>query len=99
MGGVNIEYGAVELFSGCSSMGLYKITTEEIKAMDGDAVFNKFQLRLLKRAKEVYIGVGLLNVWKIINDLKRIVGDAPLPRPNFADWSVRNILSTARIAP
>jgi hypothetical protein len=97
MGGVNIEYGAVERFSGFSSIGLYKMTIDEINAMDGDAAFNKFRLRLLKRAKDVYIGVGLRSVWNIINDLKGIVGDAPLPRPNFADWSVRNILSTARI--
>ena len=97
MGGVNIEYGAVEKFSGVSSMGLYKITIDEINTMVGDAAFNKFQLRLLKKAKEVYVNVGLQDVWNVINDLKGIVGDAPLPRPNFADWSVKNILDTARI--
>jgi hypothetical protein len=99
LGGANIEYGAVEKFSGFSSMGSYQIITEQVEAMDGDAAFNKFQLRLLKRTKDVYIGVGLLDVWKTINNLKRIVGDAPLPMPNFADWSVRKILSTARIRP
>jgi hypothetical protein len=89
LGGVNIEYGAVETFSGTSSMGDYKITFQDIEAMPASAAFNKFQIRLDKRAKDVYVAVGLLDVWRIINRLKAILGDAPLLRPNFADWTVR----------
>jgi hypothetical protein len=101
LGGVNIEYGAVETFSGSSSVADYKITFQEIEAMpESDAsAFNKFQIRLEKKAKDVYVAVGLLSVWQLINRLKAMVGDAPLARPNFADWSFRNIISTTQISP
>jgi hypothetical protein len=101
LGGVRISYGAVEKFSGVNSMGDYKITFQDIDAMPASdaTAFNKFQIRLEKRAKDVYVAVGLLDVWKTINHLKALVGDAPLPRPNFADWSFRNLISTAQIPP
>jgi hypothetical protein len=53
------------------------------------APFNKFQIRLLKRVKDVYVGVSLLTVWNTVNNLKKLVGDPPLPAPGFADWSFR----------
>jgi hypothetical protein len=100
LGGVSIEYGAVEKFSGFSSMADYKITFQEIEGMNETDAYNKFQIRLLKKVKDVYIGVGLLDVWNMINDLRGMVGDSPLPRPNFADWSFRKeIISTAQIRP
>jgi hypothetical protein len=87
--GANIEYGAVEKFSGYSSMANYQLSfgTDFEQDSSDPTPYNKFQLRLLKRAKDVYTSVGLLKVWKTINNLKTIVGDSPLPRPNFADWS------------
>jgi hypothetical protein len=102
LGGVNIEYGAVEIFSGYSAIDLYKITFQDIEAMPAldDSPFNKFQIRVLKRAKAVYIGVGLLAVWQNINSLKALLGDPLLKRPNFADWSFRNdLIKTAKISP
>src|SRR5262249_37071642 len=84
LGGVTIKYGAVERFSGSSSVVDYKITFQDINAMAASDTgpFNKFQIRLAKKAKDVYVNVGLLDVWNTINRLKAIVGDAPLPRPN-----------------
>lgn len=90
--GANIEYGAVEKFSGYSSMANYQLSfgTDIDPNSTDPSPFNKFQLRLLKRAKDVYTSVGLLHVWNTINSLRKIVGDAPSPRPNFADWSFKN---------
>jgi hypothetical protein len=90
--GVNIEYGAVETYSGYSSIANYALIFSSAFSSDStdSAPFNKFQIRFLKRAKDVYVGVGLLAVWNTINKLKALVGDPLVPRPNFADWSFRN---------
>jgi hypothetical protein len=94
--GLNIEYGAVEKFSGYSSAGNYQLSHQEIVSIVGSSAFYKFQLRSLKRAKDVYIGVGLLAVWRVIRYLQVLVGDPPLARPNFGDWSFREIISIAQ---
>jgi len=31
----------------------------------------------------------------MINSLKRLVGDPPLARPNFSDWSIRTVAAIA----
>src|SRR5262249_30206174 len=105
LGGANIEYGAVEKFSGLSSMGDYNIKLDEIRAMSSDSSpYDKFQIRLWKRVMDVYLGVGLLDVWKSINGLRALVGSDPLPIPTFggisiAGWSFRYLMNTARIPP
>jgi len=92
--GAAIEYGAVEKFSGFNSI-------DDIYRFLGDgytvAVFNKLQIRLMMRAKEVYVGVGLQRVWQVINQLKGLIGDPPLPRPCFADWSLRKVFALAGV--
>lgn len=82
-------------------MADYQITLQDIDAMPASdaSASNKFQIRLEKKAKDVYVAVGLRDVWELINRLKAIVGDAPLARPNFADWSFRNIIGMAQIPP
>jgi hypothetical protein len=94
-----IEYGAVEKFSGYSSIGgNYRLdpkpshTVEEISA-----IFKKLQLRVLKRTKDVYVGVGLSRVWGVINKLNALVGDALLPYPNFANWSLRECVRVMKL--
>jgi hypothetical protein len=97
----SIKYGAVEKFSGDSSIGTY--TIQLTRGFEGPGLpdvylfsrdpspYKKFQIRLLKKAKDVYIGVGLLAVWNSINAVGSLLGRAPLGRPNFADWSFRAI--------
>jgi hypothetical protein len=100
--GASIEYGAVEKFSGCSSMGDgYVINISSAADNQGVGIFNKFQLRVMKRAKDVYIAVNLPRVREVVNHLNSLVGDAPpLPDPSFADWSFRrDILPLAQLAP
>jgi hypothetical protein len=91
--GVNIEYGAVDVFSGYSSMADYNlIFSDDFPANSTDpAPFNKFSIRVLRRAKNVYTAVGLGKVWTIVNDINRLIGDPLMPRPNFGDWSFRAI--------
>jgi hypothetical protein len=99
--GVNIEYGAVESFSGYSSIANYALIfgTDFPEDSTDWAPFNKFQIRVLNRAKQVYTGVGLLSVWNTINKLKALVGDPLVPQPNFADWSFRNDIAPVVGAP
>jgi hypothetical protein len=95
-----IEYGAVEKFSGYSSVGdNYLINLVGIGSYADPATFYKFQIRLLKRMKDVYIGVGLRSVRQVINNLNALVGDPPLSGPNFADWSFRELLGLSNLAP
>jgi len=109
--GVQIEYGAVDMFGGDSSMATYTISLQGLPGSPPPGLnsvstsstdptpYHKFQIRLLKRAKDVYQGVGLLNVWGTINQLSGLVGDAPLPRPTFADWSFRrDIVGPANVS-
>ena len=94
--GAVIEYGAVEKFSGINSIGdSYQINFQ------GDtqdpALFNKLQVRLLKRMKDVYVTTGLAAVWQTINQLKVLTGGLASNAPSFADWSVREVLAVAKL--
>jgi hypothetical protein len=103
--GASIEYGAVDKFSGYSSMGLYTLLasfTDPVSPYfpSGPFYYGKFQIRLLRRAKDVYRGTGLLSLFGVINSLKKIVGDPPLPGPRFSDWSFRwDIIPNTNIIP
>ena len=54
---------------------------------------------MLKRAIDVYIGVGLPQVWNVINGLNALVGAPPVPRHRFAGWSFREILQVSDFQP
>jgi hypothetical protein len=93
--GLEIEYGFVDKFSGYNSVGIYTILTnsQDFSFASGPNYYGKFQIRLIKRKKDVYVGTGLSAVWSTINNLNAIVGDPPLPGPSIADWSVRRDLA------
>jgi hypothetical protein len=86
--GVSIEYGVVEQFSGYSSMATYTLTPPFDLESTSPGPYNKFQVRLLKRWKDVYMGVGLVTVLNVANNLNALIGDPPFPG-GFADWSIR----------
>ena len=92
--GAYIEYGAVEVFSGLNeietSYGGYWSDQYPVVVGDPSGPYKKVQLRALRKAKLVYIDAGLPAVWNTINRLLRLSGRPVMPRPNFADWSVRN---------
>jgi hypothetical protein len=95
-----MEYGAVEKFSGYSSVGdNYQINLVGLSSYADPATYYKFQIRLLKRTKDVYVGVGLRNTWQVIDNLNALVGDPPLTGLNFGDWSFREILGLSNLAP
>jgi hypothetical protein len=72
-----IEYGAVEKFSGYSSVGdNYQISLVGLNSYADPATYYKFQIRLLKRMKDVYVGVGLRNTWQVVDNLNALVGGA-----------------------
>jgi hypothetical protein len=52
-----------------------------------------------ERTKDVYVGVGLRNVWQVIGNLNALVGDPPLSGTSFGDWSFREILGLSNLAP
>jgi len=105
-----IEYGSVEKFSGASSVGSsYQIDFGGNINFDNPVPFNKLQLRVLKRAKDVYNLVGLRRVWQVINQLNGLVGQPAIPSAtitwqdgsivDLTDWSFRQIFGLAKLAP
>ncbi len=98
--GAIIEYGAVEKYSGYSAIeSNYIVLVDDKSASSDSGPFNKLQLRVLKKGKDVYMGVGLLNTWTTINVLLQLAGSPLLARPNYADWSFRrDIFPTTQIA-
>ena len=91
-GTLSIEYGAVERFSGFSSVGLYTFqgpfssaTYSSNTNYDGE-----FQIRLKRRVKDVYTGTGLKHLQDTINSLNAIIGQPASAGPGPADWSFRN---------
>jgi len=94
--GAVIEYGAVEKFSGISSIGDgYQLDFAGDVA--DPAMYNKLQIRVLKRMKDVYFATGLASVWRTINHLKVLTGSLISNAPSFADWSMRKVLDKAKL--
>jgi hypothetical protein len=96
--GVTIEYGYVETFSGYSSVGLYTV----LSPYSSNANYGgKFQIRLLRRYKDVYVGTGLLKLWETINNFLQLSGQAAKVQtpPTLADWSFqRDIVGNANVS-
>jgi hypothetical protein len=104
--GVQIEFGAVDRFSGYSAMASWVV--DKTKA-DGYILgpyteplpnplppsyydpYRKFQVRLLKRRKDVYRGIGLPAVREAITKVSRLIADPPPADPSPADWSLRQV--------
>jgi hypothetical protein len=108
--GAMMEYGAVERFSGVSSMSTtYQINLSGTASDSNPALFNKLQLRLLKHTQDVFLAVGLGRVWETINRLSALLGQPVMPKPTFnwpdgsavdlTDWSFRQIFHVAKLAP
>jgi hypothetical protein len=99
VGGV-IEYGAVEKYSGNSSIGDgYQINLSSPADMQDPAIFNKLQIRVLKHKKDLYQSSGLPVVLQAINYLKHLIGEALVPGIAYTDWSLREVLALARLPP
>jgi hypothetical protein len=104
--GVQIEFGAVDRFSGYSSVASWIV--DKTKA-DGSILgpyegpppdpvppsfydpYRKFQIRLIKRRLDVYRGVGLPAVREAITKVSRLISDPPPLAPNPGDWSLREV--------
>ena len=94
--GAVIEYGAVEKFSGISSIGDgYQLNFAGDVA--DPALYNKLQIRVMKRMKDVYFATGLASVWETINRLTVLTGGVVSNAPSFADWSMREVLAKAQL--
>jgi hypothetical protein len=98
-----IEYGAIEVYSGYSSVSWDYCITYVKSVSDGDVnyiappgAYPKFLLRQLKRKKDVYVGVGLRNVLQAINDLNRLLGK-PIVPDALGDWSLREVLGLSQL--
>jgi hypothetical protein len=108
--GATIEYGAVERFSGCSSVGSnYKISNVTGESFDQDpAVYNKVQIRALKRVWDVYAAVALPRVLDTINQLNTLIGDPLIQSSTFkwldgstidlSRWSLRQVVALSKLA-
>lgn len=85
---IGIEYGVVELFSGFSSMGIYTLgppsTLHQNINYDG-----AFQIRLERRAKDVYRGTALKTLQETIDNFNVMIGQPNSTGPSPGDWSFR----------
>ena len=95
----NRPYGAVDTYSTVAVIGQFP--PDQIPYLNTNAfpdvlqeMYNKFWFRqwmgTLERWKRVYQLMGLAHVKNIINDLKAIAGESPIPptRPDTGDWSL-----------
>jgi hypothetical protein len=88
-------WGAVEKFSGASSMRWSAIRIAG--AIDYESVFKKLQVRARREAMNVYAAVGLPKVWNAINNLYGIAGQPLIPQNQYARWSFREIFRQAGV--
>jgi hypothetical protein len=108
--GAIIEYGAVERFSGCSSIGdAYQISTTSALDNYGQdpKIFNKLRLRCFRRIRDVYSATGLRTAWQVVKQLNQLAGGAPPAQPTFIwpdesrsellRWSFRQVLGLAKL--
>lgn len=96
--GTNIEYGAVEIFSGANSVALHQLEPPLSSDSTDPAPYGKFQIRLARRFKLVYGTAGLLTVWNTINHMNSICGTPQLTGASPGVWSFqRDILPAANV--
>jgi hypothetical protein len=87
--------GAVEIYSGYSSINNIQDTSS---AGTEEATYQKLQVRALRELIRVYKGVGLPNVWSVINTLNQLTQQTLLPLHKYAGWSFQEIFSLAGVA-
>jgi hypothetical protein len=92
--GLIFECAAVEKFSGYSSIKTASFGGPFSPSLEASIV-QKLQVRALREMIKVYAGVGLPKVWTVINALKKIAGQAPLPLNKYSGWSFREIFGQA----
>jgi hypothetical protein len=97
--GVTFAYGAVEIYSGTSSVSSAGFMYGDASLPDDATIYRKLQLRALGASIKVYAKVGLDGVSDAIDNLNRISGAPVGPRPRFKQWSLRDAMATAGIAP
>jgi hypothetical protein len=98
--GTNIEYGAVEVFSGANSVALHQLEPPLSSDSTDPAPYGKFQMRLARRFKLVYVQSGLLTAWNSINHLNAICGTPQLSGASPGVWSFqRDILPVTDLPP
>lgn len=95
--GYQFIYGAVEVYSGFSSIILSDFQNFPLSGTEF-AIYQKLQVRGLGEMIQAYKGVGLPNVWSVINSLYKLTQQPPLPLHAYAAWSFREIFSQGAIA-
>jgi hypothetical protein len=86
------EYGAVEKFSGFSSVKSLELPGPP---HNPGLMEQKLRVRALGEMQNVYAGVGLPGVWAAINSLNKLAGRSAIPPSQYARWSFREIFSEA----
>jgi hypothetical protein len=102
--GSNITFivGAVEIYSGYSSINNKLVIQVQYSSPPSgppeEPIYQKLQIRALREIIKVYKGVGLPNVWSVINYVNQLTLQPPLPLYKYAAWSFREIFSLAAVA-
>jgi hypothetical protein len=97
VGGCTFLFGAVEVYSGYSSINDGNIQPFPLSGTE-EAIYQKLQVRALGEMITVYKSVGLPNVWSVINDLYQLTQQPLLPLHKYAAWSFQEIFFQASLA-
>ena len=88
-------YGAVEPYGPCTSIGCWREVPNYAFTMDdfvrGHIPFVRMHaVRTLRRWKSVYNAIGLPAVWRIVNHLRQLAGEAPVGS-DLSAYSLREL--------
>jgi hypothetical protein len=81
VGGYTFIVGAVEVYSGYSSMNEGNFQPFPLSGTE-EAIYKKLRVRALREMIAAYKDVGLSNVWSVINALYQLTRQPPLPLHN-----------------
>jgi hypothetical protein len=92
-------YGAVEIYSGISSVARYHPIDLPPSGPPPDegwmsAVQSKLALRILKARKDVYAASGAADLLRTANNLRGLIGVPTLPESNLNYWKLNEIFGT-----
>jgi hypothetical protein len=95
---MTFEVGAVEIFSGYSFVTTSPTFVFGTAPATQQMIFRKLQVRALRGMMNVYLGVGLSDVWNTINKLNGVAGHNLIPHHKLAHWSFREIFDLTSVA-
>jgi hypothetical protein len=97
---VYYPYGAIEVYSGVSNVSSYMddfFPYSPDSTSWGNQSSGNFltlvQFRIIRRMKELYVGLGLPAVWRLINQLRQLTGQPVSAEAMYNAWPFQDVVS------